>query len=145
MKRLAEFQPLSMQHHQGLVFARKVKKAAASGDANSVRNMWIQVGRLFETELEPHFRIEDIYIAPILEKHGETALMQRFKQEHRAIRRIFMPESGRTSADLNHFGELLERHIRFEEREFFETAQRLMSDDELLAIDRACAAASQAS
>jgi len=130
-----------MDHHQGLVLARKAKKAAASGDEDSIRDMWAHVERLFATELEPHFQIEEIYIAPVLEKHGETGLVRQLDEEHKAIRRALMPQSGRTAAGLDNFGVLLEQHIRFEEREFFETAQTCMNPDELQAVAEASNAA----
>jgi hemerythrin-like domain-containing protein len=138
MKRLTELQQISMEHHQGLVFARKVKRAAASGDEDRIRDMWVNVETSYETELEPHFQIEEKYIASILEKHGETKLVKQLNEEHAAIRQIFGPESGRTPADLNNFGVLLEQHIRFEERQFLETAQKYLSLDELQAVANAC-------
>jgi len=138
MKRLTELKQISMEHHQNLVLSRKVKKAAASGDDNTIRDMWIRVETAYETELEPHFRIEEQYIASILDMHDESKLVQQFHEEHAAIRRIFMPGSGRTAADLNHFAVLLEQHIRFEEREFLEAAQRYMNQDELQTLARAC-------
>jgi hemerythrin-like domain-containing protein len=130
-----------MDHHQGLVFARKVKRAAASGNEDKIRDMWNNVEISYQTELEPHFQIEERYIAPVLEKHGESKLVKQLDEEHKAIRRIFMPENGRTSANLNNFGVLLEKHIRFEEREFLETAQKYMNPDELQTVAEACNAA----
>jgi hemerythrin-like domain-containing protein len=140
MKRLAELQRISMEHHQGLVFARKVKKAAASGDEDEIRDMWIKVETSYKTELEPHFQIEEKYIASVMEEHSETELVKQFNEEHQAIRKIFAPQSGRNAADLNTFGLLLEQHIRFEERDFFEAAQKHLSPDELQAIANACKA-----
>ena len=130
-----------MEHHQNLVFARKVKKAAASGDENRIRDMWAKVETSYETELEAHFQIEEQYIAPIMEKHGEKTLVKQFDEEHQAIRRILMPQSGRSSVELNNFGVLLGKHIRFEEREFLEAAQKYMTRDELQAVAEACNAA----
>jgi hemerythrin-like domain-containing protein len=138
MKRLPELQKISMEHHQGLVFARKVKRAAASGDEDRITDMWVKVEASYETELKTHFQIEELYIASVLEQHGETKLVQQLNEEHTAIRQIFVPGSGRTSADLNNFGVLLEQHIRFEEREFLETAQKYMNPDELQAVADAC-------
>ena len=138
MKRLPELQRISMEHHQGLVFARKVKRAAASADEERIREMWVKVEASYETELKTHFQIEEQYIATVLEQHGETKLVEQLNTEHAAIRGIFLPESGRAAADLNNFAVLLEQHIRFEEREFLETAQTYMSPDELQAVADAC-------
>ncbi len=141
MKRFPEFQQISMEHHQGLVFARKVKRAAASGDEDRIADMWVKVETSYETGLKAHFQIEEQYIAPVLEQHGETELVKQLNEEHSAIRRIFVPGSGRLAANLNNFGVLLEQHIRFEEREFLETAQKYMSPNELQAVANACKAA----
>ena len=141
MKRLPELQRISMEHHQGLVFARKVKRAAASGDEDRIADMWVKVEASYKTELKTHFQIEEQYIATVLEQHGETKLVEQLNAEHTAIRQIFLPGSGRTAADLNNFAVLLEQHIRFEEREFMETAQKYMNADELQAVADACNAA----
>ncbi len=130
-----------MEHHQGLVFARKVKRAAASAAEDRIRDMWVKVEASYETELKTHFQIEEQFIASVLDKHGEINLVKQLNEEHAAIRQIFVPGSGRAAADLNNFAVLLEQHIRFEEREFLETAQKYMSPDELQAVADACNAA----
>ena len=138
MKRLPELQALSEDHHSGLVLARKAKKAAAGEDGFSTRNVWADVEARFKTELEPHFQIEESFIASNLEAQGESRLAKRLYEEHETLRQFLFPESGRTSADLQSFGELLEKHIRFEERELFEVAQNSLSPDVLRAVARAC-------
>ena len=143
MKRLPELQRISMEHHQGLVFARKVKRAAESGDENIIRDMWVNVETSFVVELEPHFQIEEQYIASVLEKKNQAELVQQLHDEHQAIRHIFRSESGREATDLHHFGVLLEQHIRFEEREFLETAQKYLNPDQLQAVAEACKAAGE--
>jgi hypothetical protein len=138
MKRVSELQALSQDHHHALVLARKAKKAGSGEDGFSTRDMWADIEARFKTELEPHFQIEESLIASNLETQGEFQLVKRLYEEHEALRQFLIPGSGRTSADLQSFGELLEKHIRFEERELFEAAQNSLSPDELRAVARAC-------
>ena len=140
MKRAPELRALSEDHHHGLVLARKARLAGAGEGTATPGEVWTQVLEAFETELEPHFRIEESLLAPALEAAGETPLVGRLLEEHAALRELVGPESPRTPATLGRFGEVLEKHIRFEERELFEAAQRILSAEQL----RAVAAASEA-
>lgn len=140
MKRSPELRDLSEDHHHGLVLARKAKQAAAGGDGDAVTRVWVEVEMQFAAELAPHFLIEETLLAPGLETAGESALTKRLYDEHRALRACVRAGSGRTAADLERFGELLENHIRFEERELFEAAQKRLSPEALGAIAEACRA-----
>jgi hypothetical protein len=140
MKRIPELRDLSEDHHHGLVLAQKAKRAAAGVDARAAAEIWVEVEMHFASELLPHFQIEETYMAPALEAAGESALTARLYDEHRALRECVRSGGGRTPADLGRFGELLENHIRFEEREFFEVAQKRMSPEALGAVAAACRA-----
>jgi len=143
MKRVPELRDLSDDHHHGLVLARKAKKAAAGEAGFSTSEVWADAEMCFKTELEPHFQIEELLIATVLETQGESQLARQLYDEHKVLRDFFIPGSGRTSADLQHFGELLEKHIRFEERELFEVAQNILNPDALRAVAKACHARSE--
>jgi hemerythrin-like domain-containing protein len=140
MKRIPELRDLSDDHHHGLVLAQKAKQAAARADLRAAAEMWVEVEMQFAAELAPHFQIEETLIAPHLEDAGESAMTRRLYDEHRALRECVQPGSGRTPADLGRFGDLLESHIRFEERELFEVAQRRLSPEALIAVAEACRA-----
>lgn len=138
MKRVPGLRDLSEDHHLGLVLARTARKAAAGKGGLSVVEVWAEVAATFTAELEPHFRIEESFLAPALERVGESALAQRLLDEHAALREFLIPERDRTATELARFGELLDKHIRFEERELFEVAQDKLSDDELSRVANAC-------
>ena len=140
MKRALELRGLSDDHHHGLVLARKAKLAANGEGGLSSSEAWAEVESAFATELAPHFLIEETLIAPALTAAGEGALTKRLFDEHRALRACVLPGGGRTSDDLTRFGDLLENHIRFEERELFESAQRCMTPEALAAVAEACRA-----
>ncbi len=88
--------------------------------------------------MEPHFRIEEEYLAPPLVALGETELIERFNEDHKVLRESVRDQSTRSPSALKQFGEILERHIRFEERELFEIAQQRLSSDDLKAVEKAC-------
>ena len=140
MKRSPQLRDLSDDHHHGLVLAQKAKRAAAGGDDRAAAEVWAEVEMQFATELAPHFLIEETLLAPPLARADESLLVERLLEEHRALRECVQPGHGRTPADLSRFGELLESHIRFEERELFEVAQKRLTAQELDAIAEACRA-----
>ena len=140
MKRVLELRGLSDDHHHGLVLARKAKRAGAGELDAPAKETWAEVEAQFAAELAPHFLIEETLIAPALTAAGEGALTKRLYEEHRALRACVLPGGGRTREDLTRFGELLENHIRFEERELFESAQKCMTSEALAAVAEACRA-----
>ena len=138
LKRIPELRRLSEDHHHGLALARRAR-LAGEGDGNlSVSHVWEEIEKKFEDELEPHFRIEEEYLIPPLIALEETELIERFNEDHKLLRDRVSNQSERSISTLIEFGEILERHIRFEERELFETAQQRLSSDELKAIETAC-------
>jgi hypothetical protein len=134
MKRMAELRDLSVDHHHGLLLARMAKLVAAGQETTPLPAMWKEVEERFRLELEPHFRVEEGVIAPALESHGEHQLVQRLLREHAELRQLLKPGMERSAANLAKFGELLENHIRFEEREMFEVTQAVLDSDQLKAI-----------
>ena len=136
MKRASELRALSVEHHHGLVLARRARKAAA-GSETEVEAMWAQVLEKFAAELEPHFQIEEQYMLPGLERAGEQEVIDQLNEEHVVLRGLVAPESDRSAANLARFGELLDAHIRFEEREFFVAVERCLTPAEMQAIEAA--------
>jgi len=134
MKRALELRGLSDDHHRGLVLARKAKQAAEGEGDLSASEAWSEIESQFAAELAPHFLIEETFLAPQLEAAGAGVLTRRLYDEHRALRACVRPGGGRAPEDLARFGELLEDHIRFEERELFEAAQKLLTHEALAAV-----------
>ncbi len=114
MKRHAALVNLSREHHHGLVLAGRCVRRQTS---------WAAVAEVFAAELEPHFRIEEERLLPLL---GEDPVVARTLEDHAALRAQLAAEGSLVT-----FGERLRDHIRFEERELFERAQDLLSDAQL--------------
>lgn len=128
MKRSPALLKLSREHHTALSLALRIERAtnAAAQDV-----LLATLPALFRGELEPHFQEEEKALLPQLAQAGETARVARTLEEHRQIRDLVgrMTEGDRTS--LKAFGALLKAHVRFEERELFVVAQRLLPADYL--------------
>lgn len=137
MKRVPELQPLSRDHQPALVLALHARKAASGDPRLSIDQVRSDIQARFPAEIEPHFRIEEDYLLPELERAGETSLAARTRSEHAAIRAAFAALDA-TPATLARFGELLEQHIRFEERQLFETIQTIIPAAALQQVLHAC-------
>lgn len=140
MKRSPELRDLSVDHHHGLVLARTARNVAEGRKPLGLEEAWTEVAERFAAELEPHFRIEEELLAPALAAAGEGALVGRLHEEHAALRAFVGPAGPRSAADLGRFGELLEQHIRFEERVLFVVAEEKLDKAVLGAVAEACLA-----
>lgn len=140
MKRCDSLRSLSEDHHHALALARRARRAGAGEGEASSEEVWAEVERRFATELEPHFRIEEEHLVPPLAALGEAGLARRVAADHAALRRCLQPGGPRRPSDLARFGRLLERHVRFEERELFAVAQERLAAAALEAVAAACEA-----
>ncbi len=135
MKRVKELKKLSRDHHRALVFAKRAKNACENG---TVSEVWLEIENYYDSELEAHFREEELYIVPNLLKLGKHDLVNRLKKEHAEMRDHFNTTSSRTPDALVTFGRLLEQHVRFEERELFNVVQDIFEPDDLASIEKSC-------
>lgn len=138
MKRSAALRDLSDDHHTALVLSLHARRAAASGDPDAVASAWAAIDRDFPQQLEPHFAIEERWLAPPLAAAGETALPARMSEDHEALRAFLRSGGDRSPQALGRFAARLAAHVRFEERELFPSAERWLSPAALAAIARAC-------
>ena len=127
MKRHPQLQDLSREHHGALKLARAARQAAESGEMDAMTAFAQRVVRVFATELDPHFRVEEQGILVALARAGENELVERTLSEHAELRRLTMLLSDPDAVTLLRFADLLAAHVRFEERELFEAAQHQMA------------------
>lgn len=132
MRRRAELRGLSSDHHSALILALRCKRISPSPGFDFA-SFWRETCETFERQLEPHFHIEEQFLLPALERLGEAKMAGRIRSEHAALRalRDDPKASAQTAIEL---GTLLERHIRFEEREVFEPIQDRLDPSVLAAI-----------
>jgi hemerythrin-like domain-containing protein len=132
VKRNVHLQPLSRQHHNGLLAGLLVTKGLKKDAGNQVLADFIL--HVWRTDLQPHFLQEETVLIPALQNTAFNAgLTQQLLNEHRQIRNIIEQlEQGRYSREqLGAFASLLEQHIRFEERSYFPEAEKILTEEQL--------------
>ena len=129
LKRIEELQDLSRDHHQGLLLCWKIR----TGFQNEIETerMMTYVKWFWENYLEEHFKIEEKAVFPVLD--SENKLVKTALADHRRIKRLIENEGDLTKR-LNSVEEVLEKHIRFEERVLFNEIQKIATIEELKQI-----------
>src|SRR5690606_29393366 len=90
----------------------------------------------YRDDLAPHFEAEDVVVVPALRAataDAEVALA-RLADEHRRLRDM-VAELDASAERLEAFAELLESHIRFEERELFPFYQAHVAAEARAAVE----------
>lgn len=125
MKRSEALAGLSREHHGALSLAVRARRTAVGNDAAAVAAMAATVRERFQRELLPHFEEEERCLLPVLARAGENALVARTLAEHAELAALVasLPEAG--AGALLAFGDVLARHVRFEEREVFPALEAL--------------------
>ena len=131
MKRNINLQPLSRQHHNGLLAVLLLEKGIAKNADPAVMARFID--HLFETDLNRHFLLEEMHLLPLLrqynalEKHASV-----IEAEHKQLNILKAQLLQNPQAEnINAFAALLEKHIRFEERSVFAGAEQHIPAEKL--------------
>lgn len=129
LKRHKALQPLSREHHHGLLLSWKIR----SGFSKNVETKRIKTYAdwFFENHLIPHFKLEETHIFTILDEDHE--LVKRALADHRRLKRLFTNDEDATK-NLHKIEEELEQHIRFEERSLFPEIQKAATEEQLALI-----------
>jgi hemerythrin-like domain-containing protein len=132
MKRHESLVPISRQHHEGLLAARLLQHGAppykGMPTTAAAKRDYIQV--LLQKHLKPHFTLEEATVFPLAATFSETLRRQteQLQADHRQLETLIQALPQATDATLpdklHEVGQLLEQHIRQEERVFFEQMQR---------------------
>jgi hemerythrin-like domain-containing protein len=131
---------LSQDHHHGLALALRLRQ----GDAALLADGWTHDRRMqvrhvkafYEDELKPHFAAEEMSLFPAMELHLPESknMIAELKQQHRSMESMIAGLNESQSVEqldsvLVKLGELLEKHIRREERELFLLYEARIADD----------------
>ena len=126
MKRHAALIPLSHDHHHALVAARRLRQSAGGDDASAEAASF---SRFFADESVPHFRDEEEHLFPLVVDSEEAQpLVVRALLEHQRLHALARDLASGDTARMRELGELLEAHVRFEERELFPLIERLLGE-----------------
>lgn len=128
IKRSPQLAPLSREHHDGLLFAWKIKQGLEKAVNPEVIGKY--VSWYWRHHIKPHFYQEEKILMPYMPAGHPMAT--RLKEEHDHIRELVI-ELGH-EADKRHLlllCELVTQHIRFEERELFGYLEGLLTPEQL--------------
>ena len=126
IKRHESLQPLSRNHHFGLLLCWKIREGFRR---NIVPERIKRYADWFWLHhLIPHFDLEERHVFPILGNSHE--LIIQAIAEHRRLQSLFEKETN-VSETLSLIEHKLEQHIRFEERVLFNEIQRVATPEQL--------------
>ena len=128
IKRSKQLTPLSKDHHDGLLFAFKIKQGLKNGADIKLIAEYVQW--FWKNHLEEHFREEEQILAPHLPADNE--MLQQMIDEHQEIEAmIHINENIPDATLLQNLAQAIDDHIRFEERQLFPFAEKAIPEREL--------------
>jgi len=139
MRRSRELKPLSSEHHQALLVAFQLKMglaghAESAGAPKDLPGLLGLATRLDERVLAAHVQAEEELIG----RHLTASDLARLRADHAELARLVdaarTDRPGDLRARLGAYADLLERHIRWEERELFPYAEGHVDEATLASI-----------
>ena len=131
IRRSEALQPLSRQHHNGLMFCLLLGKGVARKAPLDIMKDFCMY--FMQEDLSGHFLNEEVHFTalpllyPVL-----TADIDKMKEDHLQIKALFEAIVEQPSYDLFEvLADKVEKHIRFEERELFNLIDSTVSQDGL--------------
>ncbi len=139
IRRTSELRPLSSEHHHALLLAFQLKKGLAghgdsAGAPKDLPGLIALAKRFEDNTLNAHTRAEEDLLGP----HLPPTEAKRLASEHKELARLLgisrqgRPQDARFA--LLTFADLLERHVRWEERELFPSCEKALDGDALADI-----------
>ena len=125
---------LSREHHFSLLFCWKIRQGLKTNVA--VERMRKYVQYFWQQHLKPHFREEEkILFAPIKDRQVQRAI-----NEHKYIRQQIedlpnYPEN-KERKTLARIADMVDEHVRYEERELFPHLERKLTEEQLESIGK---------
>lgn len=126
IKRNESLKNVSRDHHYGLLFCWKLRAGLKTVELIRIKNY---ADYFYKEHLLPHFKLEEKFIFPLLGE--ENTLIQTAVEDHKKLRKLF-EEKESSYESLVQIENILEQHIRFEERVLFKELQKMIPEDELV-------------
>lgn len=141
MKRHKSLVPLSQDHHLGLVLVQRIRlrksKAPRSNWPDNRLEQRDRTVQFFDAELAHHFGAEERFLFPLAEIYlsPDSDIVDLLREQHLRLRRYVdqLRELSGSEVEglLLRFADLLEDHIRKEERMLFEEVQEKIPAEKL--------------
>lgn len=133
IKRNENLVVFSREHHHGLVFCTRLKKA----DKTDEKTICSFVKDFWENDLSDHFEREERILLPLL---WEDVITKQFLNEHDQIIEMIQVIISNNSLDVFKdtftLAKLISNHIRFEERIMFPWVEKVLTPEELLKVGK---------
>lgn len=133
IKRSKQLAPLSREHHDGLLFSWKIRQGLENGTSFAkLREYTIW---FWQHHIRPHFFQEEKILIPYMP--AGHPLAAQLKSEHAHIRELILHLD--KEADKQTFtilSDLLDKHIRFEERQLFTFLEEILTAEQLDVIQQ---------
>ena len=129
LKRSENLKVLSQEHHLSLLFCWKIRQGLKADVA--VERISKYVGYFWQQHLQPHFQEEEmILFAPLSDSQVQRAL-----NEHKHIRKQVEDLAGNSGDSarkrLAELADMVDSHVRYEERDLFPHLERKLSKEQL--------------
>ena len=141
MKRHPALVPLSHDHHAELVQARRLRLASGSDVHEARLEASVQYVAAF-ADTARHLQLEEEHLFPAFAAcGGDSLLLDEVLEEHQELRSLAATLAGQTAAGhassetMAQLADVLEAHVRREERVLFPLIERTLGDEELRALD----------
>ncbi|MBE0571387.1 MAG: hemerythrin domain-containing protein [Ignavibacteriaceae bacterium] len=137
MKRHPALHTLSHDHHQGLILSQQLKKGAPQykGMPSTIESKKEYTQQFYKSELVQHFKDEEEILFPLVAKKvGDVDnMISEIISEHRKMESLVneLDKTQELEYILDELGQILEKHIRKEERELFVEIEKNLSEAEL--------------
>jgi len=135
-KRHESLIPLSREHHYGLLVCLRIHRGIENhqADVSWLNERAEKVVRFFESELKTHFKAEEEIVFPAMKGIEDSrATIDQLVNEHRNLERLAQrlreAREVQLTPLLREFADLLEAHIRTEERVLFPRYELSISSD----------------
>ncbi len=131
LKRNENIQPLSREHHYGLLFCWKVRTGLKKEvDVNRIKRY---VEYFYHSHLKPHFKEEET----LLFNKVKHELCEEAQRDHWEISELItkvLSEEGDMKMWLEELSDKIDNHIRFEERILFPFLEKTLTSTELTKV-----------
>lgn len=124
MKRAPALVPLARDHHEALVLARRACKAGV--DDPVFGELREEVLQRWRDRIAPHFEVEERVLFPALAAAGGQTTVAQALHQHAQLRALLDGLLEGDATALAAWGAAMTEHVRFEDRELFPLAERLL-------------------
>jgi hemerythrin-like domain-containing protein len=139
IKRSRELKPLSSEHHHALLIAFQLKKGLAghgdsAGAPKDLAGLAALAKRFEEGFFVRHIHAEEELLSRFLPEQDQKRLEFEHRQLVALLARARDPNPPDARQALSGFADLLERHVRWEERDLFPRCEEAMGEEALATV-----------